>query len=168
MRNKSFLLIFAAGMTAACLGSAARAEPVPPTLQARYAALTRAFEKRDARAYATFFDRSFVVADPSGKATSRTAYLAEVSKMLKTAKKATLKIAVKDATSRDGIVDVSFDATRIVISRAQQAEIDAAPKSGPQVSNVPVFHESGVDSWKKVGKTWVKVKTTIKTVSSVL
>ena len=142
MRNKTSFLL-AAAFAAACVGSAANAEPIPPTLQARYSALIRAIEKNDLKTYDAFYSADYVSIDPSGKSMSRAEYMAGIRDLMKGAKKTVIKIRYKGATTHDGIVDVAFDVTGKVASS----------------TGVTTFHEIGVDSWKKVGKTWMEIKT---------
>lgn len=168
MQRKNAISISAATFLALCLSSVAKAEPVPPAIQATYAKMIKAWDGRDFKTYATFFAPNFVIAHPESKPVSGAKYLGEVKAQLKTAKSASLKVTFKNATVRKGIVDVEFETTRIIVTPEMQAKMDAQPKDGPQLSHIPVFHEVGVDSWKKVGKNWVKVKTFIKSMSAVM
>ena len=143
MRIKTLQLLFAAGIVATWFGTAASAEPVPPPIQAHYSEMVKRFEQGNLKAFGAFYSADYVSVDPSGKSSSRSQYLSGIGGLLKGAKKTVAKIVCKSATRQGGIVNVSFDATGRMTGS----------------NGVTTFHEVGVDSWKKIGKTWLQIKT---------
>lgn len=128
---------------AALIVLAAIADPIPPALQSRYIKLIAAFEKCDLKAYDAFYSKDYISVDPAGKTENRKEYMAGMNELMKGAKKAAIKIRYTGASTRKGVVDVSFDCTGKIIS----------------LIGTTTFHEIGTDSWKKVGKIWMEIKT---------
>ncbi len=130
------LVLFA---TAASL----QAAPIPAEWTARYDAIGKALKSGDFAGFKKMVAKEYSWVQPGGKILAREAAMAEFVPLFK-AKKIVGKESVKGVKKRGDLVDVSYD-SRFTVTFAGKK---------PQG-----FHEVGVDTWKKFGKTWQIVKT---------
>jgi hypothetical protein len=142
MRNATRVAVSVFALTLS-LCSFAVAETLPAGLQARYAALISSLNSRDLKAYDKFYTADYISVDPSGKSVKRAEYMAGIADLMKGASKFTSGIKYAGVKSHNGIVEVSFDFTGKIV----------------KPNGTITFHEVGMDSWKKVGKTWMEFKT---------
>jgi hypothetical protein len=145
--RKKLSLLFCATALVAGICSVAQADTMPAGLRARYVYLVKALERLDLKAYEAIYAPEYVSVDTSGKTSDRATYMAGIQDMMKGVKKATFKLTFTGVKVHDGITDVSFDVRGKLVSPA----------------GTTTFHEVGVDSWKKVGKVWMEIKTVDKT-----
>jgi len=119
------------------------ADKVPDLIRGRYRDEKRFVEARNFAAFQTLVADSYVWVQPDGKTKNRKDAMAEFAPMFK-AKSIKMSIKIKRIAKHDETYDANYE-NNVTMVVEGQGKVH--------------FHEIGTDTWKKIGRKWLIVKT---------